>query len=61
MGKIIDGYEINSYFAKKDNVNVPFVEQFSNDNQYRQWAKKVEERALSDFYNKKINLIVKNT
>lgn len=58
MGDSMEEYRTECYIAEKDNVAVLFEKHFSDKASYNKWAKEAEERALSEFYNKKIKITV---
>lgn len=52
----MEDYKIVCYVAEKDNNSVLFENYFSGKDGYNKWVKETEERALSEFYNRKIRI-----
>ncbi|MDY3927941.1 MAG: hypothetical protein SOZ34_01080 [Clostridia bacterium] len=57
----MEEYKIECYITKKNSTSVLFENYFSDRKTYDKWAKETEERALSEFYNKKIRIVARNT
>lgn len=57
MGDSMEEYKTECYIAKKDSPAVLFEKYFLDKDRCNKWAKEAEERALSEFYNKKVKII----
>lgn len=61
MGDDMKECRAECYIAKKDDTDVSFENYFFDKESYNEWAVKTEERALSEFYNKKIKIVPSNS
>lgn len=56
----MEEYKTECYVAGKDGTMVLFAERFADSESRGSWAQEAEEKALSQFYNKKIKIIAKS-
>lgn len=56
----MEEYKTECYVARKDGSMVLFTERFADGESRGSWAQETEEKALSQFYNKKIKIIAKS-
>ena len=56
----MEEYKTECYVARKDGSMVLFTECFADSESRGSWAQETEEKALSQFYNKKIKIIAKS-